>query len=201
MRRVAVIGLTSAGKTTLAAVVATLLGASHIELDALHWGPGWTDRPAAEWRPALAERLQAECWVADGNYAEMRDLIWGQADTLVWLDLALPLILWRLFWRTLRRTLSGQELWNGNRESWRGAFFAPDNLFLYAIKSYPRHRRAYPQSLQQPAYRHLRLVRLRTPRQVRRWLASVAQAQALAKKPRYDMECAGLPARGGKRPR
>ena len=40
-RRIAVIGVTGSGKTTLAQNLAELLGLVHIELDAIHWGPNW----------------------------------------------------------------------------------------------------------------------------------------------------------------
>ena len=42
MRRVVVVGCSGAGKSTLATRIADVLGAPHIELDALHWGPDWT---------------------------------------------------------------------------------------------------------------------------------------------------------------
>jgi len=41
VRRVVVLGVTGAGKTTFAAALARKLGVQHIELDALHWEPNW----------------------------------------------------------------------------------------------------------------------------------------------------------------
>ena len=45
LRRVAVVGTSCAGKTTFAKALAAQLQAPHIELDALHHGPGWVPRP------------------------------------------------------------------------------------------------------------------------------------------------------------
>ncbi len=45
MQPVAVIGPSCAGKTTFARTLAERTGCVHIELDAVHWGPGWTERP------------------------------------------------------------------------------------------------------------------------------------------------------------
>lgn len=173
MKRVVVVGVTGSGKSTLAAALARRLGAPFIELDALQWGPGWTPSPPDEFRQRVAEATAGEAWVADGNYGEARSILWGRADTLVWLDYPLITALARLATRTVRRVWSRQELWNGNYETFYGAFVAPDNLFLYAFASHRRHRREYPPLLAQPEFAHLRVIRLRRPREAERWLATL----------------------------
>ena len=50
-----------------------------------------------------------------GNYRNLRDSTWGRADTVVWLDYPLPLIMGRLLRRTVRRIVTQEELWRGNR--------------------------------------------------------------------------------------
>jgi gluconate kinase len=44
-RRILVTGCSGAGKTTVAAALAEVLGIPHHELDALFHGPGWVPRP------------------------------------------------------------------------------------------------------------------------------------------------------------
>ena len=45
------------------------------------------------------------------------DLVADRADVVVWLDLPLSLVMWRLLRRTARRgTCDKTELWNGNVE-------------------------------------------------------------------------------------
>jgi adenylate kinase family enzyme len=170
MQRVHVIGTTGSGKTTLAADLAHRLSVPHVELDALHWEPNWVEAETNVFRVRVDRALGDDGWVVDGNYRKGRDIIWGRADTVVWLDYPLPLILWRLFWRTLKRTLSREELWNGNRERFKEQFISRDSLFLWALHSHPRHRHEYPIALRQPAYAHLRLIHLHSPRETEDWL-------------------------------
>jgi len=182
-RRIAVVGVTGSGKTTFAAALAAAPDLPYVELDALHWEPHWVPVDLAVFRDRVAHAVCADRWVADGNDSEVRDLVWGCADTVVWLDDSFPLVFARLVRRTLVRVQTGQELWNGNRERWRDHFLSGDSLFLWAIKSYPKHRRTYPALLASPPYRHLRLVRLRSPRQAQRVLDAVAGRASASARP------------------
>lgn len=173
-RRIAVVGTTGSGKTTLARQLAQRLGYPHVELDALHWGPNWTPAPDDVLRERLTSALSTGTWIVDGNYRKVRDIVWGRADTLVWLDYALPVILWQLARRAVQRIVTREELWGSNRETWRGQFLSRDSLFLWALQTYPKHRREYPALLANPSYAYLKLVRLRSPRQAREWLRVIA---------------------------
>ncbi len=92
LRRIVVVGTSGSGKTTMAARLAEGLGLPHVELDAIHWGPGWTPLAVEEFRERTAEALAGEAWSTDGNYSGVRDIVWSRADTLVWLDYALPVV-------------------------------------------------------------------------------------------------------------
>jgi adenylate kinase family enzyme len=170
------VGTSGSGKTTMAARLAEGLGLPHVELDAIHWGPGWTPLPVEEFRRRTAEALAGEAWTTDGNYSRVRDVVWSRADTLVWLDYALPIVLWRVIWRTLLRVVRREELWGGNRENLRASFLSRDSIILWALKTYHRRRREYPILLRRPEYDHLQVVHLRSPRQARRWLGEVTRA-------------------------
>jgi len=79
MKRVIVIGSSCSGKTTLARRLAELLGSPHIKLDALHWGPDWSEVPRERFRAALEKRVEGDRWVVDGNYSAVRDIVWERA--------------------------------------------------------------------------------------------------------------------------
>jgi hypothetical protein len=168
-RRIVVKGAPGAGKSTLADELACRLGLAHVELDALHHGPDWAAPPVEEFRARVQAALAAAPagWVTDGNYdSKLGDAVVGAADTIVWLDLPIGVKLWRLWRRTARRVVVGVELWNGNRETWRGGFGGPDALFPWAVRVHFRHRREWPARFGDDP----RLVRLRSDAEVRRWL-------------------------------
>lgn len=171
--RIHVVGTSGSGKTTLARRLAGRLGIPHVELDALYWGPNWTPAPLELFRERAAQALAGEAWTTDGNYSRVRDIVWRRADTVVWLNYPLPLVLWRVIWRTLRRSLTREELWSGNRETLRQSFFDRESIVLFALQSYGRRKRQYPELFRQPEYSHLRVVELHSPRETRRWLEEV----------------------------
>ena len=169
-QRISVVGTTGSGKTSTASLLARRLGMPHVELDALHWGPEWTPVPLPLFRERVAEALRGPEWVCDGNYKRVRDIVWAKADTIVWLDYPLSVIMPQLLGRTIRRALRREELWQGNRESLRQSFFSRDSVLWWALTSYRRRRREYEALFQGPEQAHLRTVRLRSPSATREWL-------------------------------
>ena len=169
-QRTVVVGTTGSGKTTVARQLAQRLGYPYVELDALFWGPNWTPVPFNVFRERTAQALSGDAWTVGGNYSAARDIVWGRADTLVWLDYPLPLIMWQLFRRTIRRIVTREVLWSGNRETFRGQFLSRDSLFVWALNSHARYRRQYAAALASPEYAHLAVVRLRSRRETREWL-------------------------------
>ena len=172
MRRVHVVGTSCVGKTSLAAALAARLGVPHLELDALHWDPGWTEVPDAVMHERVRRAVEAtEGWVTDGNYIAVRDLVWSRADTVVWLDFPLPTILARYVRRTFRRLVAREELWNGNRERLSMHLSRRDSLLLWILSTYHRRRREYAELF--AGRLDLRTVRLRSPAEAHRWLTAV----------------------------
>ena len=173
-RRLAVISSASGnGKTTLGRELAQRLAVTFVELDALVHGPGWTELPDAELRARLEPVLARDGWVIDGQYLhKLGSLVLDSADLVIWLDLPIRIWLPRLVRRTVRRVVTREPLWNGNRESLSAALGGRDALFPYALRTHFARRRQWPAALaQQP------LVRLRTEAAVDALLAGVSPRQ------------------------
>ena len=144
MQRVVVFGTTGSGKSWLAERLAKRHGLRLIELDQLYWGRDWQPAPLELFRHRVEREIRDGDWIVVGNYGQVRDLVWRAADTLIWLDLPLPLVMWRLLRRTIGRVTSRQELWGtGNRETFRTAFLSRDSILLWAIKTHVRNRQRF----------------------------------------------------------
>jgi adenylate kinase family enzyme len=167
-----VVGTSGSGKTTLARELALRLGLPHTELDALYWGPGWT--PREDFVADVESAVGQDAWVIDGNYsgAGAADLIRARADTFVFVDPSRATVMRRVVSRTIRRTASRVELWNGNREPW-DALFARDSVIRWAWTTYAGKRAKYAAAASDPAYAHLTYHRLRTRKDRAAFLAAV----------------------------
>ena len=173
MRRVAVIASASGnGKTTVGRALARRLGVPFVEMDALHHGANWTEATPEELRSKVEPIVRTDAWVIDGAYrGKLGDLVLERAELIVWLDLPMRVWLPRLLRRTIGRVVRREELWNGNREKLRTAFFDRDSVIYYAIRMHRRRRRTYPSALAP-----YNVIRLRSTAEVDRFLSDVGRA-------------------------
>jgi adenylate kinase family enzyme len=172
LSRVAIVGTSCTGKTTLARSLSRVLGTPHVELDALYWGPSWTPVPREEFQSRVRAAVAAPSWIIDGNYSAVRDLVWGGATALVWLNYPFSLVFPRAVRRTLRRIRTREALFAGNRESF--AIADPEWIPWWVLRTFWRRRREYPLLLRQPSFAHLQVLEFRRPRQADRFLSSCA---------------------------
>jgi adenylate kinase family enzyme len=154
------------------------LGSPHVELDSIYHQPGWTPLGDEEFRARVAAATEGPRWVVDGNYSAVRDLVWNRADTVVWFDLAYVTALWRTIRRTVRRTLTREELWNGNREPLSNLWsFKPEtSIIAWTATRHGVYRRRYREAERDPRWAHLRFVRLRSQGEVDGFLTGVTAA-------------------------
>jgi adenylate kinase family enzyme len=179
--RITVVGVSGSGKTFYASKLAQKLGIPHIELDALHWEPNWQPAPLEVFRQRVIEATCAPAWTLDGNYSKVRDIVWGRAQLVVWLDYPLATIMSRVLRRTFSRILFQKELWNGNRETLQGLFHR-DNIILWAFQTYFRRRKLYPQLFASSEYAHLAVVRLYSPKRANDWLQELTSSERISMK-------------------
>lgn len=170
MQRIAIVGTTGSGKSVLAERLAPLLEAEHVELDALFWTAGWRPVLAELFRQRVEAATSGSRWIVAGNYGQVRDIVWGRADTLVWLDYPLPLVLRRLALRTVKRAVTREDLWNtGNRES-LGSMIGKQSILRYALRTHRANRARFASDVADPRYGHLEVHRFDAPRALAPWL-------------------------------
>jgi adenylate kinase family enzyme len=95
-------------------------------------------RPNFEEQAKLA--VEQDAWVIDGGYSRITQVVWPRADLVVWLDYTFPTVFMQLLSRTVRRCWNKENLFGGNRESWRIQFLSKESLFLWLFKTYRRRK-------------------------------------------------------------
>lgn len=173
-QRIIVVGTSGSGKTYVAKAIARKLGIKYICNDALIWQANWISVPNDKRLPGFEKATDCQAWAIDGNVASTHRpenaLLLERADTLVWLDLPRRTIGPQLFWRTVRRSITREELWHGNRESFRLSFLSRDSIFIWSFKTFKLNRQRYAAMMNDPQWSHLNWIRLTRKREVNRWL-------------------------------
>lgn len=176
LSRVVVVGTSCSGKTTFARDLAAILQTAHVEQDALYWLPGWGEREPDEYLALIEQKTACPRWVTDGNYAASRDLLLSQATAIIWLDCAFPLVLWRCLKRSIRLIVTGQEICNGNVETFRVTFFSRRSIILWVITTFRERKRTYGQLFSGDGYPGAVRIRLSSPGAAKAFLASIPPA-------------------------
>lgn len=170
-RRILVTGVTGSGKSTFGRAVQARVGIPRVEMDALHWGEGWTQRP--DFVAEATAAAHSEAWVAELQYTRiLGNLFLARADTLVWLDLPQRVSFYRLLRRTVRSSLRRELICGSVREPPLWTIVTDrDHILRWwwrtrkkAATQVPRYAREFP---------NLHVVRLRTPREVADWIAQL----------------------------
>ena len=147
MKRIVIIGTSCSGKTTLGAELSRVLDIPHIELDDIHWRPGWIEIPNEEMRDLVLKEIEKDTWIVVGNYGFVRDIIWSRADTIIWLNYSFPVVWLRALKRTIRRVFIKDVVCNGNVETFKRSFFRSDSILLWVLTTFHRRRRETPKLL------------------------------------------------------
>ncbi len=97
---------------------------------------------------------------------------------VIWLNRPLPVTLYRLLKRTLHRTITREELWNGNRESFFSNFFSKDSVIYFMLKKRRSLNKKYNSIFRSRELGgQTTLVRLRTDREVDDFLKRLCGSQ------------------------
>ena len=177
MTRIVVIGPSGSGKTRLSSRLAELLGVRHVEIDALWHGPDWESCGPEELRTRVAAATEGDRWVSDGTYHTIiGDLVLERGETVAWLDLPVPLVMWRLVRRSWVRKRDRVVLWHGNlEERWPNQIRW---LFWPAFKRAFENRRNLPGRL--ALHPQLQVHRLRSDADVEAFVQSIQPTESMS---------------------
>ena len=166
MYKAAVLGTSGAGKSTVAAALASLNEVPHVDLDDLAIGTSWQSVPDDQFRTRVLAVLDKPGWVIDGDYQrKLADLVLSRADTAVWLDLPLRVSLGRMWHRVSRQIRAKVEVRHGNTVTWNLGLL---RWVMHEVRSHIRRRITMNSRLAK--HPHLAVVHLRSQRQVDAWL-------------------------------
>jgi len=149
----------------------------HVELDALWHGPNWESCGPEELHRRVSAATEGDGWISDGTYhAIIGDLVLERAETVVWLDLPVARVMWRLVRRSWVRKRDKVELWHGNFEApWLEQIRW---LFWPSFKRVFENRRRMPERLAR--HPHLDVHRLRSDAEVDAFVQSIQATESMS---------------------
>lgn len=166
MKKIVIIGSSGAGKTTLARKLSKLLDIPHTELDSIYNQANWSAIERDEFIKQVSAITAKDEWILCGNYySKLGKEVWQKADTVIWCDYPFATVFSRLIKRTMHRSFTRQELWNGNHESIKKSFFSKESIILWMLTSWQKQKKRYSKLFAEPSqFPNTQLVRLRNSR-------------------------------------
>jgi adenylate kinase family enzyme len=166
MKRVLVIGSAGAGKSTFARRLGEKTGLEVIHLDKLYWKPNWVETTdKAEWRRVVAEVLEGESWIIDGNYGNTMEMRLEPSDTVILLDFSRYVCIWRVVKRfILYRNGTRPDMAEGCNEQL-------DLEFLKWVWDYPKRSKPNVEALLARFESEKTIIRLKSNREIEEFFA------------------------------
>jgi len=169
---ISIVGSTCSGKTTLAKHLSKILKIPHIELDAIYWGPNWKPKPFPEFREIVEKKSETESWIIEGNYMSVQDIVFSKAELVIWLNFSFPIVFYRALSRTVKRMITQEELFSGNKERFFEQFFTKDSLLYWVIKTYKKKKDNMRFIFDYDIYSNMKKTELTKTREIRDFIDS-----------------------------
>jgi hypothetical protein len=169
MKRVAIFGNAGGGKSTLARRLAEITRLPLFVLDKLQFREGGAPVPHGEYLEMHRDLLAREAWIIDGFGDNIT--IWERleaADTLIHVDLALPIHYWRVTKRLIEGLFADPEGWPKKSPLWSSTISSYKVIPSCHRYMTPRYRQLVAEMAASKRVAHLR-----TPREIAAFLDDV----------------------------
>jgi len=169
MKRVAIFGNAGGGKSTLARQMAEVTGLPLYVIDKLQFNDGGAAVSQQEYLERHRHLLARETWIIDG-YGDTAT-VWercGVADTLVHVDLPLPIHYWRVTKRLIKGLLADPEGWPKDSPIWSSTMSSYRVLPSCHRYLTPKYRQLVSEMAASKRVAHLR-----SPREIATFLDNV----------------------------
>ncbi|MEO8514171.1 MAG: adenylate kinase [Ignavibacteria bacterium] len=167
-KKIVIVGSSGSGKTTFAGRLSQLTKIKQYEIDSMFWKPNWVQTGDEEFRGLVGDVTCRDEWIIDGNYRRVQDLTVGRANTVIWLDMNLPRIMYRVTLRTAGRLVSKKPLWHNNRESLKTTF-SKDSIILYSLNNYRSKKRWYNRLINNEELKHVEWLIIKNQKEERKF--------------------------------
>lgn len=167
VERIMIFGGAGSGKSTLAHTLGKISGLPVVHMDTIYWLPNWTMRSREEIGQITTKIADGDKWIFEGNHSETMAYRAARADMLIFLDISTPRRLWRILCRTFRHYgKSRPDMAPGCVEQF-------DWDFLKFAANYRKNGRIRALSFMEKAPSHLSKHHLRSPKDVKQFLAEI----------------------------
>jgi adenylate kinase family enzyme len=176
MKRVAVFGNAGGGKSTLSRQLAEITGLPLYVLDKLQFKEGGAAVPHDEFLEIHRDLLARETWIIDGYGDDTT--IWkrlGAADTLIHVDLPLPIHYWRVTKRLIKGVFANPEGWPKDSPVWSSTISSYKVIPLCHRYVTPSYRRLVAEMAASKRVAHLK-----SPREVAAFVDEVRNEYAVS---------------------
>lgn len=171
-KRILIIGANGAGKTVLAKKLSSHYNIKLIELDRIFWKPEWVKSTEDEFFENVKKELSLhKDWIVDGNYySKVNELVWRDANMIIWLDYKIGLVARRVIARTIKNIVFKRKLFDNNYDSFRRMITLKDSIVVWSLKTFKRKRRKYTELYNNHTNNEVKFYRFKKPREVEEFL-------------------------------
>ncbi len=100
MKKILVLGICGAGKSSLSKKLSDALDLPLYHLDSVYWQANWKIPKEDEWHTKLNNILSKPEWIMDGNYCKTLEMRIKSADTVIFLNIPKHIAIYRVLKRS-----------------------------------------------------------------------------------------------------